>query len=183
MDTPVNDPRLGRRACMPGRSPRPAPAPRADRPAPAGELAHCARGTEARGDRARGRHGPSISKVHTFHRNGRRAAGRRACKARGINVRWCHPRCLLCAAAGAHCVGGTGGQAPAAEDSVEGFLSPGKFLLLIFNKYFPTEHVSSRVVWRCRPSSPAGPGTPDGGDANVLLTGAAADQKHKETEN
>lgn len=46
VDTPVNDPRLRRRACMPGRAPR-AGQPRIARPAPAGELASCARGTEA----------------------------------------------------------------------------------------------------------------------------------------
>lgn len=57
------------------------------------------------------------------------------------------PRRLLGAAAGAR-RGRDGWPGARGQDSVDGFLSPGKFLLLIFNKYFPIEHVSSREVWR-----------------------------------
>lgn len=94
VDTPVNDPRLRRCACMPGRTPRdPHPAPRVGQPRIARPRRRrtcllCPRRWDP-GDRVRGRHGPSISKVHTFHRNGRPRRRRLACKARGINVRWC----------------------------------------------------------------------------------------------
>ncbi|CAK6440511.1 unnamed protein product [Pipistrellus nathusii] len=126
----------------PARTRRPGRNGPAARPAP--RTCFCACGAEAHGAASEGDTGPRFEGAH--FPEAARALGTH-CHVRGIKCGGQTPAAFFPAEAPACGRDGSPGTR-GGELCAEGFLSPGKFLLLIFNKYFPTEQVSGRGGWR-----------------------------------